>query len=109
MISVRNVSKEFAGALAVKDISFDIAQGQNFVLLGTSGCGKTTTLRMINRLIEPSEGTIFIDNENIENKPPELLRRKIGYVLQHNSLFPHYTVSRNIAVVPELLKWEKSK
>lgn len=109
MISVRNVSKDFDGILAVRDISFEVSQGQNFVLLGTSGCGKTTTLRMINRLIEPSEGIIFIDNENIANKPPEQLRRKIGYVLQHNSLFPHYTVARNIAVVPELLRWDRSK
>ncbi len=109
MVSVRNVSKSFGGTPAVKEISFEVAEGQNFILLGTSGCGKTTTLRMINRLVEPSSGSVFINGENILNQPPELLRRNMGYVLQRNSLFPHYTVAQNIAVVPELLKWDKQK
>jgi osmoprotectant transport system ATP-binding protein len=109
MVSVRNVSKSFGGTTAVKDISFEVAQGQNFILLGTSGCGKTTTLRMINRLVEPSSGAVFINGVNVSNQPPELLRRNMGYVLQRNSLFPHYTVAQNIAVVPELLKWDKHK
>jgi len=109
MISVNHISKSFGKNIAVKDISFNIKEGENFILLGTSGCGKTTTLKMINRLIVASSGTILIRNKNINDIQPEKLRRDIGYVLQRNSLFPHYTVSENIAVVPRLLKWDKRK
>jgi osmoprotectant transport system ATP-binding protein len=79
------------------------------VLLGTSGCGKTTTLKMLNRLIEPTHGKVFINNKNILEQQPEILRRGIGYVLQNNGLFPHYTVGENIAIVPQLLKWDKKQ
>lgn len=109
MISVQNVVKKFANTVAVDDISFEVNKGENVVLLGTSGCGKTTTLRMINRLIETSSGNIFVDGKNIKAVPPEELRRNIGYVLQHNGLFPHYTVAENIAIVPRLLKWPQEK
>jgi osmoprotectant transport system ATP-binding protein len=109
VISVANVSKFFGSAAAVTDISFDVQEGENFILLGTSGCGKTTTLRMINRLIPVSSGTIIVNGKNIADQSPEILRRGIGYVLQQNSLFPHYTIAENIAVVPRLLKWNKSK
>jgi len=109
MVSLRNVSKNFGNNEAVKDISFNVSEGQHFILLGTSGCGKTTTLRLINRLIEVSSGSIFIDGKDIAKEQPELLRRKMGYVLQRNSLFPHYSVAQNIAVVPDLLKWDKDK
>ncbi|RYD83938.1 MAG: ABC transporter ATP-binding protein, partial [Sphingobacteriales bacterium] len=84
-------------------------EGETMVLLGTSGCGKTTTLKMLNRLIEPTSGTIHINDKNIYNQLPETLRRGIGYVLQNNGLFPHYTVADNIAVVPTLLKWDRQK
>jgi osmoprotectant transport system ATP-binding protein len=109
VISVVNVSKFFGSAAAVTDISFDVQEGENFILLGTSGCGKTTTLRMINRLIPVSSGTIVVNGKNISDQSPEILRRGIGYVLQQNSLFPHYTIAENIAVVPRLLKWNKGK
>lgn len=109
MISLQNVSKRFGGAVAVDDISLTVNTGDNIVLLGTSGCGKTTTLRMINRLIEPDNGNILINGKEIKSGPEEELRRKIGYVLQHNALFPHYTVAENIAVVPRLLKWNEAK
>ncbi|QEM13019.1 ABC transporter ATP-binding protein [Mucilaginibacter rubeus] len=109
MIKVDNVSKHFGGVKAVDGVSFDVADQENLILLGTSGCGKTTTLKMINRLIEPTSGTIYIDGKNIMEQPPEALRRGIGYVLQNNGLFPHYTVAQNIAVVPNLLKWDKQK
>lgn len=109
MISVANVSKLFGSATAVMDISFDVQEEENFILLGTSGCGKTTTLKMINRLIPVSSGTITVNGKNILDQSPEILRRGMGYVLQQNSLFPHYTVAENIAVVPRLLKWNKSK
>lgn len=94
---------------AVKQVSFTVAEGETLVLLGTSGCGKTTTLKMINRLIEPDAGTIHINGENITKGKPENLRRGIGYVMQNIGLFPHYSVAENIAVVPGLLKWSKSK
>jgi osmoprotectant transport system ATP-binding protein len=109
LISVSNVSKYFGPTAAVAGLSFEIQEGENFILLGTSGCGKTTTLRMINRLIPVSSGTILVNGKNISGQSPEILRRGIGYVLQHNSLFPHYTIAENIAVVPRLLKWDKSK
>jgi len=107
MISVRNISKRYNKLPAISNISFDIQEGEHFILLGTSGCGKTTTLKIINRLIEPSAGAVYINNENIDRQPPEQMRRRIGYVLQRSSLFPHYTVYENIAVVPSLLKWDK--
>jgi osmoprotectant transport system ATP-binding protein len=109
MIKVERISKQFGDNKAVDDISFEVAEHENLVLLGTSGCGKTTTLKMINRLIEPTKGKIFINGQNIFEQPPEILRRSIGYVLQNNGLFPHYTVGENIAIVPLLLKWDKKR
>jgi osmoprotectant transport system ATP-binding protein len=79
------------------------------VLLGTSGCGKTTTLRMINRLEESTSGEIWVNGKNITQQSPEILRKGIGYVLQHNGLFPHYTIEENISIVPNLLKWDKQQ
>ena len=108
MISVQHVVKDFGNTRAVDNISFDVNEGENVVLLGTSGCGKTTTLRMINRLVEVSSGSVFVSGKNINSVSPEILRRSIGYVLQHNGLFPHYTVAENIAIVPNLLKWPKA-
>jgi osmoprotectant transport system ATP-binding protein len=109
MIKVEHLVKTYSNIKAVNDISFEVDKGENMVLLGTSGCGKTTTLKILNRLIEPNSGTIYIDGKNILEQPPELLRRDIGYVLQNNGLFPHYTVAENIAIVPNLLKWDKAK
>lgn len=109
MIKVDKVSKYFGGVKAVDGVSFEVEEQENLILLGTSGCGKTTTLKMINRLIEPTSGTIYMNDKNIMEQQPENLRRGIGYVLQNNGLFPHYTVAQNIAVVPNLLKWDKQK
>lgn len=109
MIEAKNITKKFKQQIAVDNISFNINEGENFVLLGTSGCGKTTTLKMINRLIEPSAGSIFINQKNVLEENTETLRRGIGYVLQNTGLFPHYTVAENIAVVPNLFKWNKEK
>jgi len=109
MITVEQLSKHFGEIKAVDGISFEVNEHENLVLLGTSGCGKTTTLKMINRLIEPTSGKILIDGKDIFNQSPEILRRGIGYVLQNNGLFPHYTVAENIAIVPQLLKWDSKR
>jgi osmoprotectant transport system ATP-binding protein len=109
MIQLQNVSKYYISIKAVDNISFEVKEGETLVLLGTSGCGKTTTLRMINRLTELDEGSILINGKDIQQQPPEQLRRGIGYVLQHHGLFPHYTVAENIAIVPRLMKWDKQK
>ncbi|ASW76392.1 glycine/betaine ABC transporter ATP-binding protein [Chryseobacterium piperi] len=107
MIKVESITKSFDERIAVDHISFEANDQEILVLLGTSGCGKTTTLKMINRLIEADSGDIWIDGENIRDKPLEQLRMHIGFVMQHAGLFPHYTIRQNIAVVPELLKWNK--
>lgn len=109
MITVDSVSKNFNGKPAVDNISFQVNDKEVLVLLGTSGCGKTTTLKMINRLIESDSGNILIDGKNIRDQKIEELRMGIGFVMQHSGLFPHYTIKQNIAVVPELLKWDKKK
>jgi osmoprotectant transport system ATP-binding protein len=109
MISVRQLSKHYGDIKAVDQISFEVNAHENLVLLGTSGCGKTTTLKMLNRLIEPTSGEIFFDGKNIKEQSPENLRRGIGYVLQNTGLFPHYTIAQNIGIVPRLLKWDKAK
>ena len=109
MITVESVSKIFNGKPAVDNISFQANDKEILVLLGTSGCGKTTTLKMINRLIKANSGNILIDGKNIRDQKIEELRMGIGFVMQHSGLFPHYTIRQNIAVVPQLLKWDKQK
>jgi osmoprotectant transport system ATP-binding protein len=109
MIVAKNISKDFNGIHAVNNISFEVKEGETMVFLGTSGCGKTTTLKMLNRLIEPSSGKITINGQDIFSSKPEILRRSIGYVSQNNGLFPHYTVAENIAIVPDLLGWDKAR
>lgn len=107
MIKLTHVSKSFDGGqtYAVKDLSFQVLKGETLVLLGSSGCGKTTTLKMINRLIKPSRGTIEVDGKNIMARNPVSLRRQIGYVFQGIGLFPHMTVKQNVEIVPRLLGW----
>jgi osmoprotectant transport system ATP-binding protein len=104
MINFDHVSKRYPdGTLAVDDLSFECADGEITVLVGTSGCGKTTTLRMINRLIDPSSGTIRVNGKDVTRSDPAQLRRSMGYVIQQGGLFPHRTVIDNIATVPRLL------
>ena len=103
MIVADGLCKYFGDTKAVDGVSFTVDEGENFVFLGTSGCGKTTTLKMINRLIEPTAGRVMVNGRDVMHQQPDTLRRSIGYVLQHNGLFPHYTVAENIAVVPRLV------
>jgi len=109
MIELKEISKKFGNTQAVKQVSFNVASGETLVLLGTSGCGKTTTLKIINRLIEPDAGQILINGENVTDQDSDVLRKGIGYVMQNIGLFPHYTIAENIALVPKLLKWDKAK
>ena len=103
MIEFRSVSKEYPdGTVAVDDFSLTLPAHQTTVLVGSSGCGKTTLLRMINRMVEPTGGSIFIDDEDIRSRDAVQLRRSIGYVMQNSGLLPHFSVIDNIATVPVL-------
>jgi len=110
-IRLTDVSKHFGGSsgAAVDNLSLDIETGSIMALLGPSGCGKTTTLRMINRLIEPSSGVIEINGVDVMSQSAQELRRGIGYVIQQVGLFPHRTISDNIATVPTMLRWDKTR
>jgi osmoprotectant transport system ATP-binding protein len=106
MIEIQRLSKLFGDVMAVDDVSLSVEPGQLLVLLGSSGSGKTTTLKMVNRLIEPTSGTVLIDGQDVGSLEPHELRRRIGYVFQKVGLFPHMTVAQNIAITPSLLGWE---
>lgn len=109
MIEIERVSKLFGSKAVVDDVSLTVADGEIAVIVGTSGSGKTTLLRMINRLVEPSAGTIRVDGRDISTMAPHKLRREIGYAIQGHGLFPHRTVAQNIATVPSLLGWDESR
>ncbi len=109
MISVQHLTKRYADRAVVNDVSFEVAEGETLVLLGTSGCGKTTTLKMLNRLVEPTSGQIRVNGSDIRQQQPPELRRGMGYVVQETGLFPHYTVAENVAVVPRLLGWDADR
>lgn len=109
MIEFKNVSKTFDGVRAVSDLDLHFKTGAFSVLVGTSGSGKSTTLKMINRLVEHDEGTITFAGEDIRQQPLLALRRRMGYAIQSIGLFPHWSVARNIATVPELHKWSRAK
>ncbi len=110
MIEFDHITKRYYnGRAAVDAVSFTIEPHSIAAIVGTSGSGKTTLLRMVNRLVEPTDGEIRIDGRSIMDEPGHVLRRRIGYVIQQNGLFPHRTVAENIATVPLLLGWDKQR
>lgn len=110
MIRLESVTKRFGdGTVAVDALDLDVAAGDLCCLVGPSGSGKTTTMRMINRLIEPTSGRIYLDGDDVTDVDPVHLRRRIGYVIQQVGLFPHLTVADNIGTVPRLLGWDKRR
>ncbi len=110
MISLERLTKVYAnGTTAVDELSLDVEAGDICMLLGPSGCGKTTVLKMINRLIEPTGGRILVNGDDVGQTDPVELRRRIGYVIQQVGLFPHMTVGDNVATVPRLLGWQRTR
>ncbi|CAK7257842.1 MULTISPECIES: ABC transporter ATP-binding protein [unclassified Shinella] len=109
MIEIDSITKRYGETAVVDSVSMTIAPHTITVIVGTSGSGKTTLMRMINRLVEPTSGTILIDGADNRSIPGYELRRRIGYAIQGHGLFPHRTVAENIATVPTLLGWEKSR
>ncbi|MBO2458888.1 ABC transporter ATP-binding protein [Actinomadura violacea] len=110
MITFEGVTKRYPdGTVALDDVSLECPTGRITVFVGTSGGGKTTALRTINRMVEPTGGRVLIDGGDVRERRPAELRRGIGYVIQHAGLFPHRTIEDNIATVPYLLRWNKKK
>ncbi|VTR77877.1 ABC transporter ATP-binding protein [Cellulomonas hominis] len=109
-IGFQHVRKAYAdGTVAVGDLSLDVQEHELLAVVGPSGCGKSTTLRMANRLVEPTSGRIFLDGEDVTEVDAVALRRRIGYVIQNVGLFPHQTVEQNVATVPRLLGWDRGR
>lgn len=106
-----HINKQFPGAnyKALDEVNLSIREGELVTILGTSGCGKTTLLKLVNRIFEPDSGEIRLFGKNIQEMDPVRLRRGIGYVIQQVGLFPHMTIYNNIATVPKILGWDKEK
>jgi osmoprotectant transport system ATP-binding protein len=109
MIIFEHVGKAFAGVVAIDDLSLTIAEGEFVVVIGRSGSGKSTTLKLLNRLVEHDRGRIVFAGDEIRRFKPEELRRRMGYAIQSIGLFPHWTVEQNIGTVPELLGWPRAR
>lgn len=109
LLTFEGVGKTYGGQAVLSDLSFSLFKGEFITILGTSGSGKTTTLKMMNRLLEPDTGQILLNGQALANTDAIALRRQMGYVVQQVGLFPHWTVKDNIATVPRLLGWEPSR
>ena len=109
IIKLENINKDYGETHALKEINISIQRGEFLVVIGTSGCGKTTFLKCINGLITTTSGTVYIENEDIKKKDLIELRRGMGYCIQSVGLFPHMTVAKNIAYVPNLIKNQTKK
>ena len=110
-IQYENVCKKFAGSskYAVDHVSAEIESGEFITILGSSGCGKTTLLKLTNRLYDPDDGKIIVEGVDIKTVDPVELRRRLGYVIQQVGLFPHMTIKENITVIPSLMKWDRRR
>ncbi len=110
MITLDQVSKSYDGvSRIINNLSLEVMEGETLILLGSSGCGKSTILKMINRLIDPTEGRIYLDGKDIQQQDPIELRRSLGYVFQGIGLFPHLSIRENISMVPRILGWPEER
>src|SRR5438045_1313446 len=109
IVEFRRAVYAINGRAILDDVSFKVESGETIVLLGRSGSGKTTTLKMINRLLEPTSGDVAVEGKTTSEWDPIRLRRRIGYVIQEIGLFPHFTVARNVALVPSLESWPEDR
>src|SRR5499427_4552723 len=108
-LEFRDAAYAINGRSLVENVSFKVESGEAIVLLGRSGSGKTTTLKLINRLLEPTSGEVLVEDKTTRDWDPIRLRRRIGYVIQEIGLFPHFTVARNVALVPTLESWAEER
>jgi osmoprotectant transport system ATP-binding protein len=109
VIQLQRLSKRYGATLAVDGVSLEVARGECLFLVGASGCGKTTTLKLVNRLVEPDAGAVLVDGRDVREGAPHELRRRIGYAFQQVGLFPHLTVAENVGITPALLGWEPAR
>lgn len=109
IVEFRNVSFQIGDVRILQDLNLEIRRGEVLVLLGESGCGKTTTLKLINRLIEPTSGEVLVEEKSTTDWDAIALRRRIGYVLQEAGLFPHFNIEKNVVLVPSLEKWGEAE
>lgn len=109
MIEYKHVALRYGEKSVLEDVNLKIKDGEFMVLVGPSGSGKTTMLKMINRLLEPTDGNIYMDDKRIKDYNQRDLRLSTGYVLQQIALFPNLTVAENIAIIPEMKGWNKDK
>ena len=109
LVEFQNVSFSLSGTNIITDLNLTVQRGETLVLLGESGCGKTTTLKLVNRLFEPSGGEVRVEGKTTTAWDPIALRRRIGYVIQEGGLFPHFSIARNVGLVPALAGWEQQR
>ena len=109
LVLFRNVSVSLSGIPILSDLNLTVRRGETLVLLGESGCGKTTTLKLVNRLLLPSSGEVIVEEKPTTAWDPIALRRHIGYVIQEGGLFPHFTIARNVGLVPSLAGWDEPR
>src|ERR1043165_9648511 len=109
LVQFHNVTYSLPNATIISDLNLTVERGETLVLLGESGCGKTTTLKLVNRLLAPTAGDVVVEGKRTTEWDPIALRRRIGYVIQEGGLFPHFTIGRNVGLVPRLLNWEPGR